>query len=51
MQEDKLSRDERIRLECLNQANAENMRFGLESSQVIPRAAEFERFIRDGEKK
>jgi hypothetical protein len=51
MVEDKLTTDQRIRLECLNQANAHAQGRG-DSHDVIKVAKEFEDYIRydgDGE--
>jgi hypothetical protein len=47
MIEDKLSPDERLRLECLNQAI--NCRRPTESAEgTIQRASEFEKYVREG---
>lgn len=47
MLEDKLTRDERIRLECLAQANVLSSGFGMTPTTIIDRAKQFERYIRE----
>lgn len=50
MMEDKLTREERIRLDCLNQATAyEASRISnLSTDQIIGRAAKYENFVKNG---
>jgi len=48
MTEDKLQRDERIRLEALNQAVHLNMGVAISDEQIISIAKRFERYIRNG---
>lgn len=48
MIEDQLTRDERIRLEALNQANARYTMKPASNDEVLATAAKFEEFIRDG---
>ncbi len=47
MIEDKLTRDERIRLECLAQANMMNLHDPVK--EIIEKAKDFENYIRTGE--
>ncbi len=47
MIEDKLTRDERIRLECLAQANAVSLHQSI--AAVIEKAKDFETYIRNGD--
>ena len=49
MNEDQLTRDERIRLEALNQAVARAMgALGISDVEIVRRARVFERWIREG---
>lgn len=47
--EDKLTQDQRLRLECLAQANARSSSM-VGSAIVIEVASEFETYVRDGKK-
>lgn len=48
MIEDKLTHDERLRLECIAQANASKGMSGGDPAAVLKAAAMYEKFIRDG---
>ncbi len=48
MLEDKLTQDQRLRLECIAQANVASL--GLPSEIVIEKASKFENYIRNGKK-
>lgn len=48
MQEDKLDKDERLRLEALNQAVHLNIGVAISDEQIIMIARRFERYIRNG---
>lgn len=48
MIEDKLSHDERLRLECVAQAIAFGMRNSSSVEGVIHTAARFEKFVKEG---
>ena len=46
MPEDKLTHDERLRLECLAQANLAGARAGMSPESVVRAAQEFEQYVR-----
>ena len=48
MLEDKLKRDERIRLEALNQSNTSLLHQGAPVAEVMRRAKVFENYIKTG---
>lgn len=50
MIEDKLTRDERLRLECLSQAIQSMRPTPLNENQLIDRADKFERYLRNGKR-
>jgi hypothetical protein len=47
MIEDKLTHDERLRLECIAQANAQ-MGPPQSAEHIIDKASKFEKYVRDG---